>query len=229
VLTDHLSEVLFAPTEAAVGNLGREGIASHKVHLIGDVMYDAAIYYGTRARSRFVEACGLAPKSYVLVTVHRAENTDVSQRLRSLVDGLIAVAAHVPVVLPLHPRTRAALERERLLDRCREHLRLLEPVGYLEMVALERQALLIATDSGGVQKEAFFSQVPCVTLRDETEWVELVERGWNRLLPPDRAETVTRGLLAALNAPVTLPMATDLYGGGNAVPRLVALLRRPAA
>jgi len=143
-------------------------------------MYDAAQHFCRLAdrASMVLERLGLEPRGYVLATVHRAENTDDPARLEAVFEGLSRVAAELLVVLPLHPRTRKALERLGWLEHARERLRLIEPVGYLDMVALEKNARLIATDSGGVQKEAYFFGVPCVMLRDETEWVELIEAGW---------------------------------------------------
>jgi UDP-GlcNAc3NAcA epimerase len=225
VVADHLSTWLFAPTEAAVENLRHEGIASEMVHLAGDVMYDAAIYYGARTRTDTLAKLGLASKGYVLATIHRAENTDAGPRLHGVFAGLNAIAEEMPVVLPLHPRTRAALTREKLLEKCSPNLRLLDPLGYLDMVMLEKHASVIATDSGGVQKEAFFHRVPCVTLRDETEWVELVALGWNRLVPPTDADTIEAGVLASLRDKQTRPAPADLYGGGKAGEAITKLLR----
>jgi UDP-GlcNAc3NAcA epimerase len=225
VLTDHLAEWLFAPTEAAVANLAAEVVPPDKTFLVGDVMYDAALFYGARAQEECLDRLGLKKKEYVLTTVHRAENTDTPGRLRELFEGLSAVAAAVPVVLPLHPRTRGVLERQGLLETYSRRLRLCEPVGYLEMVALEKHARLIATDSGGVQKEAFFYRVPCVTLREETEWVELVELGWNRLLPPRDADGVTRGVMASLAVAGQQEPPVGLFGGGQAAERIVERLQ----
>ncbi|MBI3821362.1 MAG: UDP-N-acetylglucosamine 2-epimerase (non-hydrolyzing) [Planctomycetes bacterium] len=216
VVSDHLSTWLFAPTEAAVTNLQNEGITGAKVALVGDVMYDAAIYYGTRTRADTLGKLGLQSKHYVLATIHRAENTDAQTRLRDVFGGLNAIADELPVVLPLHPRTRAALTRDNLLERCNPNLRLLDPLGYLDMVMLEKHASVIATDSGGVQKEAFFHRVPCVTLRDETEWVELVELGWNRLVPPTDAGAIHAGVLQSLRDTKQRPAPAHLYGGGQA-------------
>lgn len=216
VVADHLSTWLFAPTEAAVANLEREGMTGEKVILAGDVMYDAAIYYGDKARADALDRLGLAPKQYVLATIHRAENTDAGPRLHGVFAGLNAIADELPVVLPLHPRTRSALTREGLIEKRHPQLRLIDPVGYLDMVMLEKHASLIATDSGGVQKEAFFHRVPCVTLRDETEWVELVELGWNRLVPPTDAGTIAAGVLASLRNRPARQAPADLYGGGKA-------------
>ncbi len=215
VLTDHSSDLLFAPTQVALENLLREGIAEERIHLVGDVMYDAALYYGEKARreSRVLERLELKPKSYVLVTIHRAENTDDSLRLRAIVEGLREVGKNVPVVFPVHPRTRKALERYRLLEVAEARLRLIDPVGYLDMVMLEQNARLIATDSGGVQKEAFFYRVPCVTLREETEWLELVDLGWNKLVSPIMPEGVVEGILNSLYAPRGIE--ENPYGDGN--------------
>lgn len=181
VVADHVSDILFCPTEKAVENLAREGI-SKGVHRVGDVMYDCALYYGKRAESRrdLLARLKLSPQRYALATVHRAENTDDSQRLRSIFRGLSRVAERgLPVVIPLHPRTRARISG--LGMELKEAVRLLTPVSYIDMIALERNAKVIVTDSGGVQKEAYFYRVPCVTLRDETEWTETVESGWNVL------------------------------------------------
>jgi UDP-GlcNAc3NAcA epimerase len=225
VVSDHLADWLFAPTEAALENLRREGIAEKKVFLVGDVMYDAAIYYGTRTKADTLQKLGLHSKEYVLATIHRAENTDVRSRLRDVFAGLNAIAEDVPVVLPLHPRTRAALTRENLLETCSPNLCLLDPLGYLDMVTLEQHASVIATDSGGVQKEAFFHRVPCVTLRDETEWVELVELGWNRLVPPTDAATIHAGVLQSLRDTKKRTAPMNLYGGGRAAQSITRLLQ----
>jgi len=201
ILTDHTAELLFAPTQHAVENLRREGIHGEKVFQVGDVMYDAAIYYGDRAmkESSVLRRLGLTPRCYVLSTVHRAENTDDLDRLRSIFDALRSVARHLTVVLPLHPRTRNALERGGLLESSLAGLTVVDPVGYLDMVCLERSARLVATDSGGIQKEAFFHKVPCVTLRTETEWTELVELGWNQLAHPGDADRVFQAIMNGLD------------------------------
>lgn len=222
VLTDHAAELLLAPTAAAVENLRVEGIAGARVHLVGDVMYDAALAFGARAEreSRILSTLGVQPGGYVLATVHRAENTDDPARLAAVFGGLAAVAEQVPVVLPLHPRTAGALDRLGLRA-ASPRLRLVEPLGYLDMLMLEKHAGLVATDSGGVQKEAYFYGVPCVTLRDETEWVELVEAGWNRLAPPVSAHAVATAVLGALG---TRGRDGNLYGDGTAAERVASLL-----
>lgn len=222
VLTDHIADILFAPTEAAVENLRREGIPEERVHLVGDVMYDAALYYGKLAgqKSRILENLGLQAGGYILATVHRAENTDSPQRLKAIFQGLeLAVwQAGLPVVLPLHPRTKMAMQQYGM---DKQNLVIIPPLGYLDMVMLEQNAALIATDSGGVQKEAYFFRVPCVTLREETEWVELVQTGWNRLVPPVSAEAVTAAVRAALG---NRGREVQLYGDGRAGETVVGIL-----
>lgn len=222
VLTDHLSALLFAPTPVAIENLRREGIEPARIVQSGDVMYDAALYFGERAedRSRVLKTCGLGSKGYLLATVHRAENTDVPERLEALLGGLRAIARDVPVVLPLHPRTLARLGAG---SEALRGLRILEPVGYLDMIQLEKHASLIVTDSGGVQKEAFFHEVPCVTLRDETEWTELVDLGWNRLVPPTSATVVEEGIRASLG---TRGREGRPYGEGRASSVIVEAMAR---
>lgn len=198
IVADQLSDILFASTETAVENLKREGIAAERIFAVGDVMYDAALQFADVAahRGELLTKLGIVPKGYVLATIHRAENTDDLARLTAIVSALETVAAKLPVVLPLHPRTQA---RMKAADLAFDKVRTVPPVGYLDMVALESQAGLIATDSGGVQKEAFFYRVPCVTLRDETEWVELVDLGWNRLVSP-ATSNVAEAILAAIGS-----------------------------
>lgn len=178
-LTDHLSDLLFCPTGAAVANLAREGIAAG-VHQVGDVMFDATIWAARCARTApdILERLGLKRGEFALATLHRAENTDHASQLTQIVEFLKAHGNEREVVLPLHPRTRQAAERHGL---SLEGIRVLPPVGYLEMAALLDGCTEVLTDSGGLQKEAYFHRKPCVTLRTETEWVETVECGWNRL------------------------------------------------
>jgi UDP-GlcNAc3NAcA epimerase len=227
-VTDRVSRLLFAPTAAACANLAREGVDG-EVHRVGDVMLDVTLRFRCRAGARPspLARLGLSPGGYVLATVHRAENTDDPARLAAIAAALAAVAERLPVVLPLHPRTRRALAgsaAEAALGRVRR----IEPVGFLDMAALEAGAALVATDSGGVQKEAYFHAVPCVTLRDETEWVELVEAGWNRLASPAAgAASLAAAIEAALAA--GRPAAGDavaegLYGDGHAGERICRLL-----
>lgn len=224
ILTDHSSDLLFAPTREASRNLEREGIPGAQIHVVGDVMYDAALFYGRRAeeQSLLIQQLGLSSKQYILATLHRAENTDDLQRLRVIVEGLAAIAREFPVVLPVHPRTRKVLTENDFLEEFSHGIRLVEPLGYLDMTMLEKHARLIATDSGGVQKEAFFHRVPCVTFRGSTEWVELLELGWNRLVPPLNVAIIESGLRDALrSSPVC---QENPYGDGHAAEHIVQIL-----
>lgn len=223
ILTDRISNWLFTPTQAAADHLVREGFGDDQIHPVGDVMYDVALHHGQRvqADTGLMAQLGLLPQGYVLATIHRAENTDHLHRLNAIVDALIATAQKLPVVWPLHPRTRGALEKSGRLDELAAEVHLIDPIGYLDMVQLEKFAALIATDSGGVQKEAFFYQVPCVTLRDETEWVELVDAGWNRLAPPVGANSLIDLIAGAIGSQ---GQAVQPYGDGEAAIRIVQKL-----
>jgi len=211
VLTDHASDLLLCPSQTAVDNLCREGVAGEVV-LVGDVMVDVAHLFQPRARD---EVPAFEPP-YVLATAHRAGNVDDPQRLAALVDLLLAVPEDV--VLPLHPRTRARLQSAGLLGRLASGVELLAPQGYLDFTALLVHARAVLTDSGGVQKEAYLAGVPCVTLRDTTEWTETVDAGWNVLVDLDR-----EAALAALQRtpPSERP---ELYGDGRAGERVVSSL-----
>ncbi len=211
ILTDHLADLLFAPTEAAVTNLRNEGCAPSAIRRTGDVMLDASLHFAARAGDGVLARVGLSAGRYVLATIHRAENTDDPSRLRTILEGFALVARQMPLVLPLHPRTRGAIAHLGL-DGLLASLRVTDPLGYLDMVALERSAAAVVTDSGGVQKEAYFFRVPCVTLRDETEWVELVEHGWNRLCQPTSAAAIAATLHAAIGSH---GQDVALYGDGT--------------
>ena len=167
ILTDHASTLLFAPTQTAVTNLETEGITDSRVHLVGDVMLDAAMHYEPMAvkKSRVLETLGLSTKKFVLATIHRAENADDAGRMKIILESFANF--ELPVVVPMHPRTKSRLA-EFGIDLPR-NVRAVAPVGYFDMIVLELNARIIATDSGGVQKEAFYYQTPCVTLREETE------------------------------------------------------------
>lgn len=217
VLTDHLSEWLFCPTETAVRNLAAEGI-TRGVCQNGDVMYDAFLYNLELAQknSRVLETLGLTPKGYVLCTIHRAENTDDPERLTQILRAIAEISR--PVVLPIHPRTRKIVEQlglTHLLDK----VILTEPVGYLDMIALEANTWKLVTDSGGVQKEAYFAGVPCITMRDETEWVETVEVGWNCLTGAE--ETKILEAVERFTPPYNRPL---IFGEGRAAELMVAAL-----
>jgi UDP-GlcNAc3NAcA epimerase len=179
VVADHVSTFLFCPTRAAVANLAREGV-TQGVHAVGDVMYDSTLAAIARAkvRSRILESLSLSPKSYAVATIHRAENTECEERFGRIVTWLEKAASAVPIVMPMHPRT-AKLMADLFIKP--KGVRLIPPLGFLDMTRLVHEASSVFTDSGGLQKEAYFHRVPCVTLRDETEWVETVNAGWNRL------------------------------------------------
>ena len=213
ILTDHVSDVLFCPTDVAARNLEREGVTTG-VHVVGDVMYDAFLHNveAARKRARAVQELGLERDGFVLATIHRAENTDDAARLRAIMRGLGESGQQV--VMPLHPRTRA-----RLGEDAGPSIRIIDPVGYLDMLALEDAAALIATDSGGVQKEAFFAGKPCVTLRDSTEWTETVEAGWNTLVGAD-AERIADAVRAFRPSHAR----PDVFGDGHAAEKMVAAL-----
>lgn len=220
IVTDSVSDLLLAPTQVAVDNLLREGHPESRVTLVGDVMFDAAIAAGKRstADGGVLARHGLQPKAYVLATIHRAENTDDPNRMAAILDALSIVGKTIPVVLPIHPRTKKMIDHHGLGPRMGS-IKTVPPVGFLDMVGLERNARLVVTDSGGVQKEAFFHGVVCVTLREETEWVELVELGWNLITPPVSMERIMKGIEAGLGA---RPRAgAKPYGNGDAAKRIV--------
>lgn len=229
ILTDRLSRWLFAPTDEAVKHLLHEGVPENRIFNVGDVMYDVALQHGARASRAGLgafEKMGLPPKNYVLVTVHRAENTDNPARLSAIAEALIDVGLTMPVVWPLHPRTKASLTQLGLLHGLQTSIQLVEPLGYLDMVRAERGAAVIVTDSGGVQKEAFFHGVPCVTLRDETEWMELVESGWNELVSPSCSSVIAEALHAARSRRGS---KIRPYGDGGAAEIIVSHLLTDAA
>lgn len=222
ILSDRVASLLFCPTDAAVRNLEAEGIRDG-VFNVGDVMYDAALYYRDRARthSGILKHLGLHPGAFALATCHRAENTDDRHSLGEILGALAAVARDLPVVLPLHPRTRRLIG-EFGLDHYLAPLIVTDPLPYLDMVALEQDARVIMTDSGGVQKEAFFYGVPCVTMRQETEWVETVDSGWNQLAGASSGsiQSAVLEILQGQRDPVDL----SVYGTGRAANDIVAHL-----
>jgi len=216
VLTDHCADLLFCPTQTAVNLLAAEGV-TRGVHLVGDVMIDALQTHGALAarNSTLADRLGLRPRGFALATIHRPYNTDDPARLAVILSALSGL--QTPVVFPVHPRTRAALTRADLT--LPANVIATEPIGYLDMLALEQAAALILTDSGGVQKEAYCFAAPCVTLRPETEWVETVQAGWNRLAWGDAAQVIEA---ARRPWPTTPP--PPLFGDGHAAGRIVSLL-----
>lgn len=216
ILTDRMSQLLFCPSASSAANLADEGI-KEGVHIVGDVMYDAILRFMPRAEDRPSphDRIGVEPGKYALATIHRAGNTDDLHRLSAILDCLAAVA--MPVVFPVHPRTRDVLHSNQLA--LPKNLQLIEPVGYLDMLILERDAHAILTDSGGVQKEAFWLKVPCLTLREETEWLETVALGWNEVvgIDPDRVRAALAKSRPAKSPP-------PVYGEGTAAEKIAYLV-----
>ena len=218
--TDRRSQILFAPTSTAVQNLKTEGVQG-KIFKSGDVMYDAAIVFGRIAdqRATILSELALASGEYLLATIHRAENTASPEALMSIFRAFEQLP--LPVILPLHPRTRHVVEGDSDLSQFMaqtKNIRVIEPVSYINMVQLEKHAFRILTDSGGVQKEAYFHGVPCITLRHETEWIETVEAGWNVLTGTD-----TQRILSAYDTPFRKEKIAE-YGTGRAAEEIVDLL-----
>jgi UDP-GlcNAc3NAcA epimerase len=217
VLTDHVSTWLFAPSAISRDQLTKEGVESG-VHIVGDIMYDALLLHRSRAEtsSPVLGQLGLSPKSYYVATVHRAENTDRRENLASIFEGLGLLGK--PVIVPLHPRTLKKIEEFQIS--LRENVKPIEPLGYLHMLKLQSQASCILTDSGGVQKEAYYLSVPCVTLRSETEWVETVTAGWNLICGTGSA-AIIEGVRKMEGCQGPHP---NLYGDGTTAQRIVEIL-----
>ncbi len=227
ILADRVSSCLFCPTETAVNNLKAEGI-QHGVYNVGDVMYDVALFYRDRVReqSTILRTLGLEQGHFSLATCHRAENTDDATRLGDILSALSKIATQHPVVMPLHPRT-LKLIGDYGLAQLLDNLTVTDPLPFLDMVALEQASRVILTDSGGVQKEAFFYGVPCITMRDETEWVETVDLGWNQLVGAS-----TDAILSAMNGIMQSPregVTSKPYGTGKAAQDILAHLDGPQA
>ena len=217
VVTDHLSTVIFAPTQTAVENLAREGI-SRGVHLVGDVMYDVALQMAQPARERGVlKEHNLKAGEYLLATVHRASNADDRETLSSIAEALMDCGR--TVVFPVHPRTRKNLEAYGLWDAFSKKVKVLPPVDYLDFLGLLMEAAKVVTDSGGVQKEAYFFGIPCITLRDETEWIETVEDGWNALVG-----TETEDILHAIEHFNPMGTKSKSFGDGHAAEHIASIV-----
>jgi len=217
IIGDHLASLLFCPTETAVENLKREGITTG-VHHVGDVMYDAALLFGEMSRSAdaLLEQVHVVPQNYLLMTLHRAENTEHKDQLARFFFGLGEL--DMPVLFPVHPRTAKVMEQFGIS--VPGNVRCIPPASYLQMLSLEKHARAILTDSGGVQKEAYFLRVPCLTLRKETEWVETVQTGWNRLVGLD-PEALQQGLKEHWNG--TARSSCDCFGDGRSAERIAQI------
>ena len=236
VLTDHCADVLFCPTQTAVDNLSKEGIGKNetdtrndvrrkynpKVHLVGDTMYDAVLMFSTLAfrRSQFPDILGIEPKTYFLATVHRPYNTDDPEHLNNIIQAFYELDE--PVIFPVHPRTRAKLNQVGIKNDAQvsKNIHLIDPVGYLDMLALVKNAKVILTDSGGIQKEAYFLKVPCITLRPETEWLETVQAGWNVVVGSNKYKIVESVL------DHTWPdEAPQIFGNGHAADKIIKIIQ----
>jgi len=217
ILTDRISDLLLCPTDNAVDNLNKEGFKNLGISIMksGDVMQDAAIFYSKKEQAPNFKI----PKEFVLSTVHRAENTDNDKRLSSILSGLNIIAKSTPVILPLHPRTKNIINNGSFDI---SNLTIVEPVGYLEMVYLLQRSKIVMTDSGGLQKEAFFFKKPSITLRDETEWIELIDEGFNTLVGANTLKIIK----AFNNQDYNIDFNVDLYGKGKACYKIVLELMK---
>jgi UDP-GlcNAc3NAcA epimerase len=222
ILTDRISKHLFCPTEQAVLNLDKEGFENFncQIHITGDVMLDAALYYHQKNTSQILKQHNLEIGKYFLCTIHRAENTNDSERLKSIIDALNELNKLAPVIVPLHPRTVKYIEQYGI----KTSFIIIEPVGYFDMLQLIAHAEMILTDSGGLQKEAFFFKKFCITLRDETEWVELVNNNCNTLTGADSKKILNAVENFKQN---TFPKHLSLYGNGNAGNAIAKILNEP--
>ncbi|GGB49086.1 UDP-N-acetylglucosamine 2-epimerase (non-hydrolyzing) [Virgibacillus dakarensis] len=221
IVTDHLSDWLFCPSNTAIENLKREGIEKG-VYLTGDIMYDAVLHFKHHAlkQSSILNELSLSKNNYYLATIHRGENTDDPERLKSILEAFQKV--NMEVVLPLHPRTKSKINQFNFTDFISSSsIKIVEPLHYFDMLAVASQANAILTDSGGLQKEAYMLQVPCITLRDETEWVETVMAGWNHLVGTDTQQIVNT--VKALQVPKEY---VPLFGDGSTSKKIVDILMK---
>lgn len=218
VLTDHASNLLFCPTETAVRNLNNEGITEN-VHNVGDVMMDALQYNIkiAKERSKILDDLSLSPKDFMIATVHRASNTDRIENLSSIVNAFCSADANI--VFPVHPRTEKYLRQYRLWDKLCLHTKVISPVGYLDMLKLMSNSKKILTDSGGVQKEAYMLGVPCITMRENTEWVETVDDGWNVLVGTDYTK-----IIGGINGFTGADVKGNVFGKGDACDQIGKIL-----
>jgi len=218
ILTDHISKYLFVPTTSAVKNLSAEGITSG-VYNVGDVMYDATLNFTqiSKEKSEIMEELKLSEGEFILATIHRAENTNDINRLRNIIEALNESGQNI--VLPLHPRTKKYMDDYGLVFK--NNIKIIAPVGYLDMISLEMHCKKIVTDSGGVQKEAFFMNKPCITMRDETEWVETVENGWNIIVGTDKAKILDGIVNFKPNK-----AQQDIFGDGHAAEKISKIINK---
>lgn len=216
ILTDHISNLLFVPTESAIKNLCNEGIHDN-VYNVGDVMFDAILHFRklSKEKSKIIGNLGLKDERFILTTIHRAENTNSISRLSDIICALNN--CDIKVVLPLHPRTKKYIESYGISFN--KNIIIIDPVGYLDMIELESNAFKIVTDSGGVQKEAFFMNKPCITMRDETEWIETVENGWNVLVGTNKDK-----IIDAILHFIPKTCQNQIFGDGKATDKILSII-----
>jgi UDP-N-acetylglucosamine 2-epimerase len=219
VLTDHASDLLFCPTEVSARHLANEGIIKG-VHIVGDVMYDAVLAFSalSEKKSTLLDTLNIIPNNYLLATVHRPANTDNAENLRAIFDAFRELDENI--IFPVHPRTRGKItDLIEDVEKFAPKINLIEPVGYLNMLSLAKNAKTILTDSGGLQKEAYWLAIPCVTLRPETEWVETVNVGWNTLVGANKKK-----ILSAVNNKTMPKERPSIYGDGHAAEKIAKIL-----
>lgn len=221
VLTDRISDLLFVPSQESAQNLLQEGVTADKIHVVGDIMYDVAIMFRPQAEnSSILNQLEINNKPYILATIHRAENTDHPEVLKKICDEFNKLSKTYDIVLPLHPRAKESLSKYKLT--LNEKIKCIDPVGFLHMIKLVSHAKVVVTDSGGLQKEAFYHKIPCITLRDVTEWVELTQNGWNVVLPPDQLAELTPYVadMIDLNKEWINP-----YGDGDTAEKIIDVIK----
>ena len=218
VVADSLSDILFCPTKVAKNNLENEG-KGDKAFLVGDVMYDSYIYYSKQVDYlKDFKGIDLIESKFILATIHRAENTDNLETLSNIFTSFKMISKDIRIILPLHPRTKKMVKK---LGISLEGIDIIDPISYKTMISFLKTASLVITDSGGLQKEAYFAKVPCVTLRDETEWVETLDNGWNRLLSPNNKEGIALTVMALLKMNFSNTIYSENYGNGNAAQKII--------
>ena len=219
LLTDHISSILFVPSKVSLNNLIREGIDRKKIFNVGDIMFDSTLYFSKKAdhTSKILDQLGIQKRNYILTTIHRPENTDSSIKLKNIFDALSSLDTQV--IIPIHPRTKGKLAEYKC--NIGKNIKLIDPVGFFDMIILEKNASKIATDSGGIQKEAFFHGVPCITMREQTEWVELLDIGVNILTGSSNFDNLKK----ALNSDLKHFEPNNIYGSGNTANKIRKILK----
>ena len=223
VVTDSLSDLLFCPTISAKNNLISEGKGDNAL-LVGDVMHDSFLHFSKELDpNKVLQSFGLEANNFMLSTIHRAENTDDINILKNIISSLRVFLSEIKILLPLHPRTKKVIQENKI---SLEGFHIIEPISYKTMISFLIGSKLVVTDSGGLQKEAYFARTPCVTVRDETEWLETLSNGWNRLAPPSNSDCIISSIRDALNIDVNKTDYVEFYGDGHASEKIVAYLRK---